>query len=233
MCTRYVSPEQREIEDFWRIGAGSGKTWDRGLFPLSKGPFIRRNPDGARELVVGQWGMIPPDSETHIPMSKPRGPGDKPKRISTVNARTESMTSRPTFRDPWKQGRRCIIPATSYDEPNWETKKNVWWAFRRADGAPWGLAGLWNTWTDPQSGEIWDSYTMLTMNANSHPLMSRMHKPEVDPVTKQPLPPEKQDKRSVIAIEAGDVDLWLAGTAEEARALLKLAPVEVFDAGPA
>lgn len=39
-----------------------------------------------------------------------------------------------------------------------------------------------------------------------HPLMSRMHKP--DPK----LPPNAQDKRSVIPIEAGDVDAWLAGT---------------------
>ena len=46
---------------------------------------------------------------------------------------------------------------------------------------------------------------MLTLNADHHPLMSRMHKP--DPK----LPPDQQDKRSVIAIEKGDVDRWLAG----------------------
>jgi hypothetical protein len=62
--------------------------------------------------------------------------------------------------------------------------------------------------------------------------MSRMHKPEVDKVTKKPLPLEQQDKRSVIPIEFGDVDLWLAGTVEEAKTLLRLAPVEEFDAGP-
>ena len=42
-----------------------------------------------------------------------------------------------------------------------------------------------------------------------------------------------QDKRSVIAIEQGDVDRWLAGTVAEAKELLRLAPVEVFEAGPA
>ena len=78
----------------------------------------------------------------------------------------------------------------SFDEPNWETGKNVWWRFRRADGAPWGLAGLWNTWTDKATGEIVESYTMLTLNADAHPLMSRMHKP--DPK----LGPDQQDKRS-------------------------------------
>jgi putative SOS response-associated peptidase YedK len=121
----------------------------------------------------------------------------------------------------------------SFDEPNWESGKNQWWQFRRADGTPWGLAGLWNTWTDKSTGEVHESYTMLTLNADDHPLMNRMHKPEVDKETKLVLPADKQDKRSVIPIEFGDVDQWLAGTVEEARALLRLAPVEEFDARPA
>ena len=117
--------------------------------------------------------------------------------------------------------------AWSFDEPNWETGKNVWWRFRRADGAPWALAGLWNRWRDPASGELVESYTMLTINADLHPLMSRMHKP--DPR----LPPDQQDKRSVIAIEMQDIDQWLAGTVREAAQLLRLAPVDVFEAEPA
>ena len=56
--------------------------------------------------------------------------------------------------------------------------------------------------------------------------MSRMHKP--DPK----LPLDQQDKRSVIPIELQDVDQWLAGTVSEAKDLLKLAAVEVFEAAP-
>ena len=124
------------------------------------------------------------------------------------------------------------MPASSFDEPNWESGKNVWWQFRRADGAPWGVAGLWNRWTDPETGETVDSYTMLTINANAHPLMNRMHKPEADPKTKAPLPPEKQDKRSLVLIERDDVDRWLRGTVEDVKGLLVLTPVERFLAGP-
>lgn len=57
--------------------------------------------------------------------------------------------------------------------------------------------------------------------------MSRMHKP--DPR----LPADQQDKRSVIPIEMQDVDQWLAGTVREAEQLLRLAPVNVFEAEPA
>ncbi len=57
--------------------------------------------------------------------------------------------------------------------------------------------------------------------------MSRMHRP--DPKR----PSEMQDKRSVVPIEAGDVDLWLTGPKEQAAKLVRLAQVEVFLAAPA
>ena len=85
---------------------------------------------------------------------------------------------------------------------------------------------------DPATGTKVESYTMLTLHANSHPLMKRMHRPDLDPATKLPLPLAQQDKRSVIAIKQGDVDQWLAGTVQEAQELLRLPPVEVFNAGP-
>ncbi len=146
---------------------------------------------------------------------------------ATVNARSEELTEKASYKHPWARGQRCIVPAASFDEPNWESGKNVWWQFRRADGAPWGVAGLWNVWTDKTTGEVVESYTVLTLNADAHPLMNRMHKP--DPK----LGPERQDKRSLVLLEPQDFDQWLAGTVEEARSLIKLTPVETFDAGPA
>lgn len=104
--------------------------------------------------------------------------------------------------------------------------QNIWWRFRWADGAPWGLAGLFNVWTDPATGEIIESYTMLTLNADHHPLMRRMHKPKADRSA------TAQGKRSVIPIEMADTDQWLSGSMEDAKQLLRLAPVDVFDAAP-
>ncbi len=53
---------------------------------------------------------------------------------------------------------------------------------------------------DKAAGELVESYTMPTMNADAHPIMSRMHIP--DPK----LGPHEQDKRSATAIEAADWD---------------------------
>jgi putative SOS response-associated peptidase YedK len=88
------------------------------------------------------------------------------------------------------------------------------------------LAGLWNTWIDRETGEVIESYTMLTQIADAHPLMRRMHKP--DPK----LPPDQQDKRSVVAIERNDMECWLNGPAEAAERLIRLTPAEAFDARP-
>ena len=134
------------------------------------GPFIRAERDATaeatRELVIGQWGLVPWFAKA------------AKLAYSTNNARFEDIAAKASFKQCWQYGKRCIIPALSFDEPNWESGRNVWWRFLRADGAPWGLAGLWNTWTDKASGEIVESYTMLTLNADAHPLMSRMHKPD-------------------------------------------------------
>ena len=148
-------------------------------------------------------------------------------RYATCNARSEELAEKASYKLPWSRGQRCIIPAAVFFEPNWESGKHVRWAFERADGDPWGLAGLWNTWTDKATGEVLESYTMLTINADEHPLMRRMHKPDPKASADHP------DKRSVIPLDPSDFDRWLEGTPAQARALLRLAPVEVFDAGPA
>lgn len=229
MCNRYEAPPRSQIELEWAARQVVEQDWDKVLHPRKRGAFIRRARDDAgysRELVAGQWGLIPWFAK-------------EPKlAYQTNNARSEELAAKASFKLPWARGQRCIIPAESFDEPYWgpydaQFKKCEWWRFRRADGRPWGLAGLWNTWTDKTTGEVHESYTMLTINADGHPLMGRMHKNELDPKTKKPLPLEDQDKRSVIPIDLADMDSWLAGTQQEAAALLRVPPVEIFNAGPA
>lgn len=211
MCNRYVSPSSAEIERFWHIGRNNQPQWvGGGVYPRAPGAFIRLAGNGSPELVIGQWGLIPHFAKTaKLP-------------YATNNARSEELHQKASYRGPWSRGQRCIIPAWSFDEPCWETGSNVWWTFRRKDGQPWALAGLWNTWTDKQTGEVIESYTMLTINADAHPIMSRMHKP--DPR----LGPNEQDKRSVIALEHDDIALWLGGQPGQIGALLRPPSVQAL-----
>ena len=217
MCTRYISPETGDIERHWHIGSRTPQRWVHDVFPGYQGVFIRAAKNSAaceRELVVGPWGLIPWFAK------------ERKLKFPTSNARSEELSAKASYKQPWARGQRCIIAARAFFEPNWETGKHVPWRFLRSDGAPWGLAGLWNSWTDPSSGEVLESYTMLTLNADAHPLMRRMHRP--DPKR----PPEHQDKRSVVPIESEDVDRWLHAPVAQAAQLVKLAPVELFVAEP-
>jgi putative SOS response-associated peptidase YedK len=217
VCNQYSPPDPQRIAQYFDVPMPPA-TYKRGLGPWSFGPFVRvaKTEPNQREVIVGQWALI--------------GDGAKEARskarIMTNNARSESVATRSTFKGPWTRGQRCLIPAESFLEPNWESGKNEWWRFARADGAPWALAGLWNSWIDRSTGEIVQSYTMLTMNADTHPLMRRMHKPDPD------LPSDQQDKRSVVAIEADDQEQWLRGSEVEARALIRLTPAERMLAAP-
>lgn len=219
MCNRYTPPSQRAIERTWQIDNRQPPAgWDAALYPRGRGPFIRRGASEGGEghqLVVGQWGLVPSFSKTAR------------LTYATNNARSEEVHLKASYKQPWLHGQRCIIPAADFDEPCWETGRNVWWRFRRNDGQPWGLAGLWNTWIDKDSGEILETYTLLTVNADDHPIMRRMHKP--DPK----LPVDQQDKRSLIAIEPGDVDLWLGGSLREVTPLLRPPAARTLAAGPA
>ena len=218
MCNRYAPPRPEDVTRRWLPRQAVVNFPPGPVFPRARGPFIRADRQSAepqRELVVGQWALVPWFAKSAtLP-------------YSTNNARYEELSAKASYKQPWARGQRCIIPADWFDEPCWETGRNVWWRFRRADGDPWGLAGLWSTWIDRATGEVVESYTMLTLNADHHPLMSRMHKP--DPK----LAADAQDKRSVVPIEPEDVDTWLFGTQDQARDLVRLAPTEVFAAGPA
>jgi putative SOS response-associated peptidase YedK len=216
MCTRYIPPDQAAIEAYWRLKPSDALRWPTEVFPRLPGPFLRAaTPGDAANLVLGQWGLIPWFAKTPV------------LKFATNNARFEGIEDKASYKSPWQRGQRCIIPAASFDEPCWETGRNVWWRFRRADGTPWGLAGLWNVWRDPATGRDIESYTMLTINADQHPIMRRMHKP--DPK----LAADQQDKRSVVAIEADAVDQWLHGTRDEASALILPPDPELTLAAPA
>ncbi len=218
MCNRYRPASVTHIRDvfgFTLVEDCAPYATD-GIGPYQQGPFVQ-----SRGLVVGQWGLIPWFSKTR----RPTGKAERP--ISTNNCRIETVATAPSFKAPWARGQRCLIPAMDYDEPYWGTGKNIWWRFARSDGKAWMLAGLWSAWTDPGSGEIVQSYTMLTQNCDAHPLLKLMHKPDPS------LPMDQQDKRAVIPIDSAEQDKWLNGTGADAMELVRVPDLDLFLHGAA
>lgn len=194
--------------------------------PFQPGLYIR---PGDSDWVgqIGQWGLIRPGAPSRIELIAPKvAPSARPRKPqpkSTNNARLESVHRLPTFSAAWKAGQRCLIPAAWYQEPNWESGKNIWWQLRRADGLPWMLAGLWSEWTDPDTGEVVPNFTMLTRNCNEHPLLNRLHKPDANLK-----PGEPDDKRAVVHVEPERWEAWLLGSEAQAREVLAVLPAPEF-----
>lgn len=220
MCNLYHLAPRDHVERHFRTVLPEGYR-EVAVGPYNTGLILRAAPaasgDGLQALMA-QWGMIAPGSRARRPESR---------AILTNNARAETIASRPTYRDAWRRAQRCLIPCAWYQEPNWETGKNIWWRLTRADGAPWALGGIWSEWTDPATGEIVPSYSMITINCDGHPLLGRLHKP--DPK----LPDDAQDKRSVVALEPDQWQAWLSGDEPTARRLMQVPPVERFERGDA
>lgn len=189
------------------------QTWMTYVAPLKLGPYIK----SSGTVEVGQWGMIPPDSKTSRP------------RLATNNARRERLAVAKTYKSHWLGGQRCLIAAESFVEPYYPSgsAKSISWRFARADGDAWALAGIWAEWTDPVTGEIVPSYSMITQNCDLHPLLKLMHKPEMDKDGNF-LPMDQQDKRAVVPLERERWDEWLYGSVAQADALIQLPDPGLF-----
>lgn len=93
-----------------------------------------------------------------------------------INAKAETITERPAYREAFKT-RRCIIPADAFYE--WqETGKSLKqpYAIVMKDRSVFGFAGLWEKWTDEASGEVIRSCTIITTEPNAlcAPIHNRM-----------------------------------------------------------
>ncbi|WP_298930941.1 SOS response-associated peptidase family protein [uncultured Ramlibacter sp.] len=230
MCNLYESTPRDKI-NMRHLVKLPEKPYPGTIAPLKPGPFVKA--DGASD--VGQWGLIPDGSPSQRPTRTVRTAGvAKLAPMSTNNTRQDKLTHRFSIAAPiWARGQRCLIPADTFQEPYWGPlespfAKSIARHFRRADGQPWALAGIWNDWTDPETGEVVGSYSMITQNCDTHLLLRLMHRPEVDPKTKAILPADQQDKRAVVPLEEKDWDAWLHGIPEQAMALIHLPALEVF-----
>jgi putative SOS response-associated peptidase YedK len=125
--------------------------------PTSKLPVVVTR-DGQRTLTLMRWGLVPS-------WAKNRKIGH-----STFNARAEGIDTRPAFRAAWKAGRRCLVIADAYYE--WRDQDRQPFAVALSNRGPMTLAGLWDSWTAPNSEEI-TSFTIITTTANA--LLKSLH----------------------------------------------------------
>ena len=135
------------------------------ICPTQPVTCVRQSQTGDTEAVSLRWGLVPFWA--------------KELKIGArmINARSETVASKPAFRAAFKK-RRCLVLADGFYEWKKEGKLKQPFYISRSDDQPFCLAGLWESWTDKssESSEPIETCTILTTEANEimQPLHDRM-----------------------------------------------------------
>jgi putative SOS response-associated peptidase YedK len=161
------------------------------------------------QLAQGQFGLVP----TWVKSASDA----KLRSTKLAVTRYETMSTATPTRETWLKAQRCIIPMQAFLEDDWRSGKAVPTRIARVDGKPMGVAGLWERWT--QGGEEIISYTLLTVNANSHALMNRYGQ-------------NGNEKRMPAILNEGAYGAWLTAPLEKAREFMRAYPTQLLLANP-
>jgi putative SOS response-associated peptidase YedK len=193
MCGRYILAQQAKAEKAFAVKRLRWRDMPSyNVAPTREVPVVRMAPadGGEREGVMMRWGLVPPFLK-----------GESPK-YATHNARLETMETSPAFRDAWKKGQRCVVPAEGFYE--WQMIPDAPrqpWFIGLADQQVMPFAGLWERSVKADRTVV-ESFTIITVPANE--LMAKIH----------------SEKRMPAILRMEDVETWLTGTPEQAKAAL-------------
>jgi len=181
MCARYTlrSKLNQLLDQFGAEAQGSVHWEPRYNIPPTAMVAAVRLVDGKRQLTTLKWGLIPSWAK------------DTKIAYSTINARADTVATKPAFRTAFKR-RRCLVLADGYFE--WETqgKTKLPWLYEIDGGKPFAFAGLWEAWYGQgEDKPPVESCTILTTEPND--LASRFH-----------------DRMPVI-LHPDDYDPWMQG----------------------
>lgn len=122
---------------------------------------LRLGEDGQPELVSMRWWLTPFWSK------------EVSTKYSMFNAKSETAAKSPAFREPFRK-RRCVVPVSGFYEWVRENNQKLPYYITPAHSPGLLLAGLWDHWTNAETGEVLESFTVLTTAAA--PGMEFIHK---------------------------------------------------------
>ena len=195
MCGRFALKNPQALKAAFDLADMPELPPRYNIAPTQDIAIIRADTSG-RHLSLAHWGLIPS-------WAKSADSG-----YSTINARAETVDTKPSFRAPFKR-HRCIIPADGFYEWHEEGGIKIPHHIGRTDGAPFALAGLWDVWKGPE-GEV-TSCTIIVTEANA--FMKRLH--DRMPVILAPadyvrwLDPDNHDTASLKPLLAPAPEGWL------------------------
>lgn len=206
MCANYRPASRSLLEKYFAVTPPAAE-YQPESWPGYQAPIIRADGQGGRVCQLARFGLIPYWARDAAISRK------------TYNARSETAAERPSFRHAWHRGQYCLVPMTAFYEPSWESGKAVRWRIELTSGECFAVAALWESWKNPATDMAELSFSMLTVNADEHPLMRRFHRP-------------RSEKRMIAIIPPEEYDDWLHATAAFAGTFLQGYPAEYLAAEP-
>jgi putative SOS response-associated peptidase YedK len=219
MCLNFI-PTQNRIWVETEFSVSLPKKFREEIYPSYYCPIIRAAFDSGKYICnLAHFGLIPSWAKGlnlnrhtyNIKSESMTADHDIEFHRNTFNARCETVSSKPSFRSAWGHRHFALVVIDSFMQPNYETGSAVRWRVHKEDGTPFALACLWERWTDVEMGEDIISFSILTRDASTHPLLSRFHKPG-------------DAKRMPIIIPDLYLHSWLEASLKKASEIILLDP---------
>ncbi len=192
MCGRFAfySPAEATALLFGAIGSLNMKP-RYNIAPTQYVAAIRSVDHQNAELISLRWGLVPS-------WAKDPSIGNR-----MINARAETVAEKPSFRNAYRR-RRCLILADGFYEWHTEDSVRIPYFVSLASGESFAFGGLWETWASEETGEVLETTTIVTTEANDY--LRQLH------------------HRMPVVIEPGNAARWLGGDMDYLRDYSTSAP---------
>ena len=208
MCTNFSSTHQREWVEA-KLNKKLPKDYPLDVYPGYEAPVLKaRHGEIEDQITLARFGLIPSWAK------------DAKIARHTYNARSETVDQKPSFKAAYRERRFSVVLIDDFFEPCYASAQAIRHRIHIESGEPFGIAGLWESWTPGPDHAAIHSFTMLTLNADAHPVMNKMHAPG-------------EEKRTPLVLSVDQFEEWLGASHTQAKALLTGARMPSLISAPA
>ena len=208
MCTNFT-PTQRASWVRDQFGVDLPSAYPAEAYPGHAAPMVVQSQRSGRVACgLARFGLIP-----HWARDDRIG-------RHTYNARSETVADKPSYRTAWRQRQFGLVLVDHFYEPSYATGRAVRWKIALSTGEPFAIACLWDRWTEPVTQQPVVSFSMLTANADAHPVMRQFHRPG-------------DEKRTPVVLAPENFADWLGADPSQAMRLLDACGMPSLCAEPA
>jgi len=203
MCNLYSLNKKRDaVARFFRVSHNRAASFEAStaIFPRHLAPVVRGSPDGEREIVMMSWGF----------MLVQNGRAPRP----VTNVRDDKILTSRFWRASFEE-RRCLVPATSFCEPNGDVKPATWhwFSLKGSEARPlFAFPGIWRKYQGPMKKDgpkvDIETYAFLTTTPNS--LVATVN----------------HERMPVLLTREEEFDIWMRASLDEAITLARQHPAE-------